>query len=120
MSKVLVIDDEEDLLDIVTIRLQAAGYQVISARSGQEGLEKTHGEKPDLILLDVMMPGIDGFELLRRFKDDPEAKFIPVIMLTCRGDSESIFKAQDLGAKDYIIKPFDSKELLDLVARYLI
>jgi len=120
MSKILVIDDEEDLLDLVTVRLEAAGYKVISASSSQEGLEKVHQEKPDLVLLDVMMPGIDGFELLRRLKDDPDAKYIPIIMLTCRGDSESIFKAEDLGAKDYIIKPFDSKELIGLVEKYLI
>ncbi len=118
-KKILIIDDEEDIAKTVSFRLSSLGYEVIAANNGLEGLEKAQREKPNLILLDVMMPKMDGFEVLRRLKDDPETKYTPVIMLTCRGESGSLFKAQDLGSVDYVIKPFESQELLDLIERYI-
>ncbi|MFA6350234.1 MAG: response regulator [Candidatus Omnitrophota bacterium] len=119
-KKILIIDDEKDAVDFVACRLEASGYQVVSAYDGADGLKKAVDQKPNLILLDLMMPGIDGFEVLRRLKMDDHARNIPVIIFTCRGESDSIFRAQDLGSVDYIIKPFESQELLDLVKRHII
>ena len=120
MSKrIMIVDDEPDLITLVQVRLAASGYEVIAAHDGGEGLEKAQKEKPDLILLDVMMPGIDGFEVLRKLKNSPQTISIPVIMLTAKGDRQSLSKAKDLGATDYITKPFNSEALLDLIKRYL-
>jgi len=117
-ERILLIDDEKDLVKLVVIRLEAAGYEVITAYGGQEGLDKAKIEKPNLILLDIMMPGMDGFEVLHKLKNDTETVNIPVIMLTAKGESQSLFAAQDLKATDYIIKPFETEELLRLVKRY--
>ena len=120
MSKrILLVDDEADLLTLVQARLAANGYEVITAHNGLEGLEKASKEKPNLILLDVMMPRKDGFEVLRELKSNIETTSIPVVMLTAKGESQSFSKAKDLGAIDYITKPFNAEALLDLVKRYL-
>jgi len=118
-KKILIIDDEEDMANILSFRLDSLGYEIITANNGLEGLEKAQLEKPNLILLDIMMPKINGFEVLRRLKENPVTKYTPVIMLTGRGESESLFKAEELGSTDYIIKPFESQELLDLIKRYI-
>ena len=76
-------------------------------------------ENPNLILLDIMMPGIDGFEVLRELKSDPATTNIPVVMLTAKGESESLFKAQDLESTDYIIKPFEAEEFLKVIKKYI-
>ena len=117
--KILVIDDEPQLVDMVKMRLEANGFQVLSAKDGKEGLEKVRQEKPDLVLLDVMMPGMDGFEVFKRIKKDPKTMLIPVIMLTARGEVQSIFRAKDLRVTDYMIKPFEEQELLTLIRRYV-
>lgn len=120
MSKrVLMVDDEPDLIKVVHVRLAALGYEVIAANNGLEGLKKAEKEKPDLILLDVMMPRMDGLDVLRRLKDNPGTAAIPVLMLTATDDTESISRARDLGVKDYIVKPFNFDALLDSVKRYL-
>jgi len=118
-KKVLVVDDEVELAKAIQVRLEHANYEVSVAHSGPEGLEKSQLEKPDLILLDVMMPGMDGFEVLNRLRINPETQHIPVVMLTAKGDTGSMFKAHDLGSTDYFIKPFDTKELLDFIGRYV-
>ena len=120
LRKLLLIDDEPDLREMVKTRLEANKYKVITAGDGTEGLEKAKIEKPDLILLDIMMPGMDGFEVLQKLKQDSETINIPVIVLTAKGELESIFKARDSGSTDYIIKPFETEELLRLIERYLI
>jgi len=117
--KILLIDDEKDLVETLTFRLEANGYEVIKAYDGREALEKAGKERPNLILLDVMMPQIDGFEVLKRLKNNSETERIPVIMLTCKKESSSIFKGEDLGALDYIIKPFEAEELLRLIKKYI-
>ncbi|MBL7068350.1 MAG: response regulator [Candidatus Omnitrophica bacterium] len=118
-KKVLVIDDEKDLLELLTTRLQGEGFEVTCAFNGKEGLDKAAEWKPDLILLDIMMPEMDGIQTLKVLKETSETRTIPVIMLTCKGETESIFKTEKLGSTDYIIKPFDSTELLSLVKRYI-
>jgi len=118
-KKILVIDDEEDLLELLTTRLQNEGFEVACALNGKEGLEKAADWKPDLILLDIMMPEMDGIQTLRALKETTGTRGVPVIMLTCKGETETIFKTEKLGSTDYIIKPFDSTELLSLIKRYI-
>jgi len=118
-KRILVVDDEVDMVEGIKIMLEADNYEVIAAFDGQEGLQKAQEERPDLILLDVMMPKMDGFETLRRIRADSETQHIPVIMLTAKGDTDSMFKAHDLGSTDFFIKPFDAQELLDFIRRYI-
>jgi len=115
---ILLVDDEEDLVVFVKIRLERAGYKVLVAYDGLQALEKVQ-EVPDLILLDIMMPEMDGFEALRQLKNKHETRYIPVIMLTAKGAAGDIFKSQELGATDYIIKPFEIPQLLELIKKYL-
>ena len=118
-KSILIIDDEPEFAEMLKMRLEASAHNVQTAASGEEGLEKAAAEAPGLILLDVMMPGIDGYEVLRRLRTDDATRKIPVVMLTAKGEAKSIFKAQEMGAKDYIIKPCPSDELLRLVRRYV-
>ncbi|MBU3911202.1 MAG: response regulator [Candidatus Omnitrophica bacterium] len=117
--RVLIVDDEPELAKIVQVRLAADGYEVIRAENGQEALDKAESEKPELILLDVMMPKMHGLEALRRLKEKPETKDIPVVMLTAKDDKEAVSEASSLGAKDYITKPFNTEALLAAVKKYL-
>jgi DNA-binding response OmpR family regulator len=118
MKKILIVDDEPDFVEMVTMRLEANGYDVISANDGASGLACAKTEAPNLILLDVMMPGMDGFEVLRQLSRDPATRAIPVIMLTAKGESRSIFRAQEMGATDYLIKPMNSEQMLKMLARH--
>jgi DNA-binding response OmpR family regulator len=105
---VLVVDDEPHIVEAVVMNLELDGYQVCSASNGYEALEKLTIEMPDLVLLDVMMPDMDGFETLRRIR---EVSTVPVIILTVSGEPSDKVKGLDLGADDYITKPFDPREL---------
>jgi DNA-binding response OmpR family regulator len=116
---VLIVDDNEDLVQILGARLEAGGYRVLMALNGEEGIAKAEAEQPNLVLLDVMMPGMDGFEVLRRLKESERACQIPVVMLTARGETKLIFKAEELGAADYIVKPCDGADLLRHVVRHI-
>lgn len=116
--KVLVVDDEKELVEAIRIRLQAKGYEVVLAYDGEEALPKAQ-EGPDLILLDVLMPKKDGFDVLLKLRENAQTRDIPVIMLTVRAETAAIVKAQDLGSTDYIVKPFEIEELLDLIERYI-
>lgn len=118
-KRILMVDDEADLIKVVHVRLAANGYKVIAASNGLDGLKKARDERPDLILLDVMMPRMHGLDVLLKLKDNPETASIPVLMLTANDDTESISKARALGAKDYIVKPFNLEALMDSVKRYL-
>lgn len=117
-TKILMVDDEPEFADMIRMRLEANGYEVILAHNGEDGLRRAKEDKPALILLDMMMPVMDGFEVLRRLRQDPALRNLPVVMLTARGESKSIFKAQNMGVMDYLIKPCDSKDLLDVIRRY--
>ena len=116
---ILLIDDEPAYLEMMKMRLEASRYKVETAPDGTTGVEKAQQINPDLILLDVMMPGKDGFQTLQALKGIPLLRSKPVIMMTARGESMSISKAMDGGAADYLIKPCEPKELLDLLQRYL-
>lgn len=118
-KRILIVDDERDLVETITFRLEASGYEVLAAYDGQDGLEKARGEKPDLILLDVMMPKMDGYQVCRMLKFDDEFKNIPIIMLTARGQNQDKRTGTDVGADCYITKPFDSKMLLEEIKKHL-
>ncbi|HID56529.1 TPA: response regulator [Candidatus Poribacteria bacterium] len=110
-AKILIVDDEEDILDLVDLSLTADGFDVITARSGPEALEKVKEEMPDLILLDISMPDMDGYEVMRRLKGDRRTSSIPIIMLTAASDKRDKVRSFSAGADDYVVKPFDADEL---------
>ena len=112
MKKILVIDDEEDFCDFLKTNLELRGdYEVISAFSGKEGIVLAGSERPDLILLDIIMPYMNGFEVLKRLRKEDGIKNIPVIMVTARGDDEAMIKALRLHDDGFIIKPVKLEEL---------
>ena len=118
-ARVLVVDDEADIVSTLQYRLEFCEFEVITAVNGKEGLEKAANEKPDLILLDISMPVMDGHEMLERLKNRPDLKDIPVIMLTAYSDAKDVAKAADLGIVDYITKPFDFTELMGKISNAL-
>lgn len=118
-KKIFIIDDEMDLVETLSFRLKASGYDVDSASNGKTGLEKIEVEKPDLILLDLMMPGIDGYEVCKRLKDNKDLKKIPVIMLTAKGQDSDVDLGKSMGADDYITKPFEASELMEKIKNFL-
>ena len=118
MERVLLADDNADMREYVT-RLLGVRYQVVTASNGSEALQSAVTEPPDLILSDVMMPGLDGFELLKELRARAETKTIPVILLSARAGEESRVDGLGAGADDYLIKPFTARELLARVAAHL-
>jgi len=109
--KVLVIDDEPDVLELIEYNLTAAGFNVIKASEGNEAIKKIREQTPDLIVLDIMLPGIDGFEICKILKRDKTTASIPVIMLTAKAEEVDRIVGLELGADDYITKPFSPREL---------
>jgi len=118
-KKVLIVDDEKDVLRIVGKRLSYAGYDVITAESGSEALIKAQKEKPGLIILDVLMPGMDGAETANALKRNVATKDIPVIFLTCLLTKGEEKNRRVIGGKYFISKPYDPKELIKAVSGYL-
>ena len=116
--KILLVDDEPDILDILGKKLEVEGFWVVRASDGNEGLRKTREEKPDLVLLDIMMPNKNGFTMLRELQSDEELRKIPVIMVSAKSETKSLFEGQKLGAMDYLIKPIDFEELLKYIGKY--
>ncbi|WP_028842409.1 ATP-binding response regulator [Thermodesulfovibrio yellowstonii] len=108
---ILIVDDNIDTVELLRKRLKAEGYNTEEAYDGEEALKKVYELYPDLIILDVMMPKMDGYEVCQRLKTDDRTKFIPIIMLTAKSDVESKVKGLDIGADDYVPKPFDYREL---------
>ena len=108
---VLVVDDEQDILDLVRFRLEHDGYRVLTASDGQMGLTLAQAERPDLCILDVMMPKLSGLEVLANLRADPATADTRVILLTARGQDADIDRGFELGAHDYVTKPFSPKEL---------
>ena len=108
---VLVVDDEQDILDLVRFRLEHDGYRVLTASDGQTGLTLAQQERPDLCILDVMMPKLSGLEVLARLRADPATAATRVILLTARGQDTDVDRGFELGAQDYVTKPFSPKEL---------
>lgn len=114
-SKVLIIDDETDVLVLLGMRLRQQGYETLTASCGEDGLQVIKEQRVDVILLDIMMPGIDGYEVLKQLKADPATKNIPVIMVSAKKQAEDIQKAKTLGAADYVGKPIDFQRLLNII-----
>ena len=112
MPHVLIIEDEEDILALVHYNFIRNGYRADLTTSGEDGLTMAQQLKPDLIILDLMLPGLDGLEICRRLKDDKATREIPIIMLTAKGEEEDVIKGLEMGADDYITKPFSPQVLL--------
>jgi len=119
MAKVLIVDDSPTELHILTKVLEKGGYSVCTAQNGEEGVEKSKSENPDLILMDVVMPGLNGFQATRKITRDPATKNIPVIMVTTKDQDTDREWGMRQGARDYLVKPVNADELLDKVKRYL-
>ena len=118
-EKILVVDDEQDLVKLVRFNLEKDGYKVISAFNGEDALFLARKERPDLIVLDLMLPGIDGLEVCKKLKADTELVNIAVIMLTAKGEESDITLGLKIGADDYMTKPFSPKELVARVQAVL-
>jgi len=116
--KILIIEDEKLIIVSTQMVLEAVGYRVESAMNGEEGIRRAREAKPDLILLDIMMPGIDGWETLTRLKRDPETSSIPVIIFTAREHARGHQKSNEMGAAGYFRKPFEPDELIELVEKH--
>ena len=111
-ASILVVDDEDDILELVQYNLMREGYHVSGVTSGEEGLKALRQNLPDLVILDLMLPGVDGFEVCRLIKSDPKTQHIPVIMLTAKGEETDIVAGLELGADDYVTKPFKPRILI--------
>jgi len=118
-KRVLVVDDELDMLMVIKLRLEASGYEVVTATDGLEGLNTARRVKPDLIVLDVMLPKMNGYKVSRFLKYDEEYKHIPIVMLTALAGEEDRSTGIETGANAYITKPFETQELVDTVRRFL-
>ncbi|HOK95645.1 MAG TPA: response regulator [Anaerohalosphaeraceae bacterium] len=114
-TKILVVDDEPNIVQTLKDRLEMNEYTVFTAANGQEGLQMAQQESPDLVLLDVIMPIMDGHEMLEQLRRQPWGRTIPVIMLTARSQAQDIARARACEIEDYIIKPFDLSELLEKI-----
>jgi two-component system phosphate regulon response regulator PhoB len=112
MSRILIIEDEQDISELIAFNLRRAGFEVLIAADGITGTEMALRERPDLIVLDLMLPGRDGYAVFREMKRDPRAASVPVIMLTARAQTEDRIHGLEAGADDYLTKPFSPKELL--------
>lgn len=114
-KKIMVVDDEPYIARVIKFKLEQEGYAVISANDGVTGLDRIRQEKPDLVLLDVMMPGLTGYEVCQQVKADADLAGIPVVFLTAKGQERDREQGLTLGASDYITKPFSPNRLLELV-----
>lgn len=111
-EKILIVEDEEEIRELVAYNLVKQGYLTISAETGEEGLRLVRSDTPDLIVLDLMLPGVDGLEVCRTLKRDPETEAIPIVMLTAKGEEADIVTGLELGADDYLTKPFSPRVLI--------
>lgn len=119
MPKILIADDEELLVELLEFQLQQAGFETLTATDGEAALDIAWKERPDLIILDCMMPVFDGFEVLRHLKSTPALQNIPVVMLTARRTDKDIATGLEQGAADYVVKPFSPVELFARVKKAL-
>ena len=118
-ENILIVDDEEDVLELVRYNLSKEGYRTETAISGEEALTKARTKLPDLIILDLMLPGVDGLQVCKNLKSDAKTENIPVVMLTAKGEETDIVTGLELGADDYVTKPFSPKVLIARVRRIL-
>jgi len=118
-ERILVVDDEEDILELVKFNLSKEGYGVTCAATGEKAVETARAELPDLVVLDLMLPGMDGLEVAKFLKNDPETRNIPIVMLTAKGEESDVVTGLELGGDDYVTKPFSPKILLARVKAVL-
>ncbi len=109
---VLVVEDEADILDVIRHNLKRAGFDVTTAETGTEGLRRVRDSAPDLVVLDLMLPGMDGLDVCRRIKEDPLTKATPILIVSARGEESDVVAGLELGADDYLAKPFSPRELI--------
>lgn len=109
---ILIVDDEEDIIELIKYNLKNEGYDILTAFTGEQAIKIARQSRPDLIVLDLMLPGIDGLEVTRYLKNNDQTKDLPIVMLTAKGEESDIVTGLELGANDYISKPFSPKELL--------
>ena len=114
-NRILVVEDEESLLKLESILFTSKGYAVTGARDGKSALEAIAADRPDLVVLDIMLPDLDGFELCRAIKGNPETSALPVIMLTAKKSSQDLERGRLAGANAYITKPFKSLKVLEVI-----
>ncbi|MDD5449400.1 MAG: response regulator [Candidatus Omnitrophica bacterium] len=118
-NKILFVDDETDLVTVVTFRLKNAGYEVVTAYDGQEGLDKARSEKPDLIILDLMLPKVNGYKVCKTLKSEDKYKAIPIILFTARAQETDKKMGKEVRADAYIVKPFEPETLLAKIRELL-
>ena len=118
-KKILIIEDNEASLKLLDTYLRKEGYKTIVGQNGYEGLNLARKEKPDLIVLDLMLPGLDGYEVCRRLKEDQQTSHLPIMVLSARYEQEGRSMARDMGADAYVPKPFSSSHLYDVVRTLL-
>ena len=118
-EKIVVVEDEPDILEVLSFNLQREGFDVTSVSSGTEGIRVIEQERPDLVLLDLLLPGVDGLDICRHIRSEPELKQTPVIMVTAKGEESDIVLGLGVGADDYVQKPFSPKELVARVKAVL-
>ena len=117
--KILVVDDEEDITNTVAIMLRSRGFDVVTAYEGSDGFAKAKSEHPDIILIDIMMPVMDGFETCIKLKSNKETQKIPIIMFSANGENAAVTKANKVGAEDFVVKPFNLPVLVSKLNRLL-
>lgn len=118
-NRIMIVEDEESLLKLESILLTAKGYCVTGAMDGESALREISSHKPDLVVLDIMLPFLDGFEVCRRIKENPETSSIPVVMLTARKNSQDRARGLEAGADAYITKPFKSVQVIETIESLL-
>ena len=119
MKKVMIVDDEDNMVTLLRYNLEGAGYQTISAGSGESALRLAQSETPDFVVLDCMMSGIDGYETCRRFKQHPQLQDIPIMMVTCCSGTVDTIRGLEAGVVDYVTKPVDPAEIVARVQTHL-
>ena len=119
MHKILVVDDEKDVTDLISFRLEASGYEVIKAYDGQEALEKARKEKPELIILDIMLPKMDGYKVCGLLKGDTRYNKVPILMFTAKAEESDKKLGREVGADAYITKPFEAEVVLAKIKELL-
>lgn len=119
MTKILIAEDEPDIRDLVAFTLRFAGYEVVSCANGEDAVELSNRELPDLILLDVRMPRLTGYDACKKIKENPQLKDIPVVFLSAKGQESEIRSGMEAGAEEYLLKPFAPDQLTDRVGSIL-
>ncbi len=118
-AKILIVDDDATMVNLLSTLLELDGFQPVKALSGYEALELIKSDPPDLVLLDIMMPEMDGFQVLSHIREDPKTEKLPVIMLTAKNDDKDIFEGWNKGADEYVTKPFDPRKLVEIIQTVL-